>query len=156
MFTPSWLRSSVVLGCALALGACGSAATSPSPATTALVTAGLGAGTFASTKAMTSQANACGNFTWTITQATSTSVSGTFAATCNGTTPVSGAGSATATLSGTSIVWNGNASASVPGNSNCALTLSGTVELSGTDLRIAYAGSTCFGPVSGAEVIAKK
>jgi hypothetical protein len=44
----------------------------------------------------------------------------------------------------------------VPGNSNCAVALSGTMEITPGGFRIPYSGTTCLGPVSGTEVLAPK
>ena len=154
------LRRIAALAGLMAATACGTmpaASTAPTAnATASLVTAGLGVGTFSSTKAVSSQANTCGGFTWTVTGATATSVTGTFAATCNGTLTVAGAGTATATLSGASITWTGAATASIPGNNACAINLTGSLQVSGTTLTISYSGTTCFGPVSGTETLIRK
>ena len=128
-------------------------ATSP---TSASLTSSLGLGTYTSTSGGGAQANSCTNFQWTINQVTATGVSGSFSATCNGTVNVSGTGSANATISGNGITWSGTATGSVPGNSNCSIALSGTVEVTSTGLRIPYSGTTCFGAVSGTELLGKK
>ena len=120
------------------------------------MTSGLGIGTWSSTKSMASQQGTCGGFTWTITSLTATAVSGSFSATCNGSVQMSGSGSAQATLSGGKINWTGTAVASVPGNNNCAVALSGTLDITPTGFGISYSGTTCLGPVSGTEVLARK
>jgi hypothetical protein len=73
---------------------------------------------------------------------------------CLHTLPVSG--SATAALSGTSITWTATGTAMAPGNVSCAASLSGTVEISATQIRVPYTGTTCLGPVSGAEILQVK
>ncbi len=155
----STLLSAAALAALWATVACGGMATSPSMMmnSTSMMTSGLGVGTWASTKAMPSQAGTCGGFTWTITSFTATSVTGTFSATCNGTTPMSGTGSAQATLAGNGTInWTGTATAAVPGNNNCAVALSGTVSPAATGVSITYSGTTCLGPVSGTEILGPK
>jgi hypothetical protein len=154
------LRRFAIVAGLVGVTACGTmpaASTSPTSNTiTSLVTAGLGTGTFSSTKAVSPQANTCGGFSWSITGVTANSVTGTFSATCNGTLPVAGTGTATASISGSSITWTGAANASIPGNSNCAINLTGSVQVSGMTLTIPYSGTTCFGPVSGTETLTKQ
>jgi hypothetical protein len=97
----------------------------------------------------------CGNFQYEITSQTPTSIAGTFTAVCGGGLTVSG--SATGQLNGTSVPYTVNASASMPGISNCPIALTGTgaVEDNGRTLRLPYSGTTCLGPVSGTEVLRK-
>jgi hypothetical protein len=142
----------------LSAAGCGSVSstTSPTIATTSLLTTGLGGGsTWVSTSNTTTQ-NTCTQFRWAISNASLTSVSGSFSATCYGNVPVAGTGSAQATVSGSTISWSGSGTASVPGNATCAIVLTGSVELNGTQIRIPYSGTTCLGPVSGTEVLGKQ
>ena len=69
---------------------------------------------------------------------------------------MSGSGSAQATLGANGISWSGSGVASVPGNASCAISLSGTAEITASGFKIPYSGTTCLGPVSGTETLGKK
>jgi hypothetical protein len=80
---------------------------------------------------------------------------GDFSATCNG---VDFSGFANGTLTGTTVAWGANgtaAGASLP-QSPCAITLTGTAQLSPSSIAVPYTGSTCMGPVSGTQTLNKK
>jgi len=117
----------------------------------------LASGTWASTKALPAQGpqGTCGDFTWNIVNISATSASGSFAATCNG-VAMSGSGSAQATLSASGINWNSTGTASVPGNTNCAIALGGTLAFSPSGVVITYSGTTCLGAVTGTETLGRK
>ena len=154
------LLPAAALAALIGTAACGyKTATAPTQNTAAasLLNTSLKTGTFSSTQSAGSQQGTCGGFSWTISSITATSVSGNFSATCNGSVPMNGSGSAQATLgSNGTINWTGTAIASVPGNSNCAVALSGTLEPALTGFKISYSGTTCLGPVSGTETLGPK
>lgn len=126
-----------------------SAASPTSPSGTS-VNGLLGTWTSASTGIIPSPSS-CTNFHWTPSQMTPNSAQGAFSATCAGGLNVSG--TAHGSLSGTTITWSANATASTPEISSCAISLTGTGELSADTIRVPYSGNTCLGPVSGVEVL---
>jgi hypothetical protein len=65
------------------------------------------------------------------------------------------AGTAHGTLSGTTVTWAADATGTGPGGAVCPVALTGTATFDGTQFRIPYTGTTCLGPVSGAEVLRK-
>jgi len=96
----------------------------------------------------------CVDFKWNATEQTGSSAKGSFSATCAGDLKVQG--TASGTLSGTTIAWSANGTAVSPTVPTCAITLTGTAELTATSIRVPYNGNTCLGPVSGVEVLNKK
>lgn len=146
------LLLAATLGAALASAGCSnllsSTPTSPSVVAPAAL---LSTGSYASVASDTTSQTVCTNFKWQVTDATLTSVSGTFTATCYGTLQV--AGTAQATLSGTVISWTASATTSTPAFPVCTASLSGTVEIGTNQIRVPYTGTTCLGPVSGAEIL---
>ena len=96
----------------------------------------------------------CTDFKWNPTEQTTTSAKGSFSASCAGDLKV--AGTATGTLTNGVISWAANATATAPGNTSCAIALTGTAELGVESIRIPYSGSTCLGSVSGVEILNKK
>ncbi len=136
----------------LALAGC-SRTTSTSPSTNSPITSGFSAGVWAS--ALTNRAaSTCTEFRWTIAEVTPARASGTFTAVCNGATALTG--TAQGTLSGSSIAWTATATASLPAQPSCAISLSGTIEFLGTTVRLIYSGTTCLGPVSGTEFLVRQ
>jgi len=143
----------LILAAAGASAACFDFATKTSPTPSASTLLG---GTWSTTQSLPgvtgSLQDSCVNFQWTVTSFTGTSGSGTFSATCLGNMQV--ACSASGTLSGSTLNWSANATASVPGNPSCAISISGTATLEANNqIRIPYSGTTCLGPVSGTEII---
>jgi hypothetical protein len=66
------------------------------------------------------------------------------------------AGSASGTLTGSTVNWSANATGTIPGQASCAIALTGTATLEANNrIRIPYSGTTCLGPVSGTEIIAR-
>jgi hypothetical protein len=122
-----------------------------SPTSTAPIL--LVTGPWASISTATTLTNTCTDFHWTITDVTGAEGTGTFTAKCMGTVQVSG--TAHGTLSGTTVTWSAEATGTTPGGAACPATLTGTATFDGTQFRIPYTGTTCLGPVSGAEVLRK-
>ncbi len=122
----------------------------PAPTT---VTAQLMNGSWASVSSTTTLANTCTDFRWTITEISGTAGSGTFTAKCMGTMVVTGM--ASGTLSGTTVTWTASGAGNSGATGTCAFSLSGTATFDGTQFRIPYTGTTCLGPVSGAEILRK-
>ena len=96
-------------------------------------------------------AESCTNFTWAVTSFTGTTGSGTFAATCFGNMQI--AGSASGTINGSNIAWAANATAALPGQATCAISLSGTATLQTDRITIPWTGTVCGTPLSGTETV---
>jgi hypothetical protein len=94
----------------------------------------------------------CTDFKWNVTEQTELSAKGSFSATCTGDLKVTGTAQGQFTTSGT-IAWSGEANATAPGITSCAIKLSGTAELQVDSIRIPYSGDTCLGKVSGVEIL---
>lgn len=122
--------------------------TNPTPVSTQLTT-----GQWSSISSSTSLTNTCTDFRWTITEISGNTGSGTFTAKCLGTMTVSG--TARGTLVGDTVTWTADGVGTTPGAPSCPISLSGTATYDGTQFRIPYSGTTCLGPVSGAEVLRK-
>ena len=114
----------------------------------------LSTGQWSSISSATTLTNTCTDFKWTITEVAGASASGTFTATCLGNMHV--AGTAHGTLTGTTVAWTAEATGTTPGLVTCPISLTGTAEFDGTQIRIPYSGTTCLGPISGAEILRKK
>ena len=125
----------------------GSPTTTPSPSTQ------MSTGSWSSISSSTTLTNTCTDFRWTITEITGTTAKGTFTAVCLGTMQI--AGTANGTLTGDTVAWTANAVGTTPGAPSCPISLTGTATFDGTQFRIPYTGTTCLGPVSGAEVLRK-
>ena len=98
--------------------------------------------------------DSCGNFQYQITNQTGNSITGTFSGLCGQDIAITG--QASGQLNGASVPLTVTGSATLPNTPTpCAFTLSGTgtVEDNGNTLRIPFNGTTCFGPVSGVEVL---
>jgi hypothetical protein len=91
----------------------------------------------------------CTDFQWNVTDQTTTSAGGSFSATCAGELKLSG--TARGVLSGSAITWTAQGNATAPGLTSCAITLTGTAELTSNSIRVPYSGDTCLGKVSGVE-----
>jgi hypothetical protein len=98
--------------------------------------------------------SSCTDFKWTVSEQTTTSAKGSFSASCAGDLKLSGSAQGSFTTSGT-IAWSANANAAAPGLTSCAVSLSGTAELTVDSIRIPYSGDTCLGKVSGVEIVRK-
>ena len=110
-------------------------------------------GQWVSISSVTTLTNTCTDFHWTITDVSGTSGSGTFTARCMGTMPVSG--TAHGTLSGTTVTWSAAATGTAQSGGACQVSLTGTATFDGTQFRVPFTGTTCLGPVAGAEVLRK-
>ena len=97
--------------------------------------------------------SSCSAFQYQINSQTTSSIAGTFSATCAGGVQISG--NATGQLNGTAVIIAITGNAMIAGVLPCAFSLSGNgdVEDNGNTLRLPYSGTTCFGPVSGTEVL---
>jgi len=143
----------VALAAALASAACLDSL-SPTTPETSTVMASVSTGTYASASLDTRTDQVCTNFQWTITNVTATGMAGTFSALCNGTMRVTG--TARGSLSGTTVTWVASGNAVTPTTSVCAVSLTGKAEISRTQIRVPYTGTTCMGPVSGTEILIRK
>ena len=99
--------------------------------------------------------SSCTDFKWNVTEQTAASAKGSFSATCANDLKVTGTAQGAFTTAGT-IAWSGQANATAPGLTSCAVTLNGTAELMVDSIRIPYAGDTCLGKVSGVETLRKR
>ena len=111
------------------------------------------AGTYRSITSVTSipSADSCTNFSWSVTEKTSNSAKGNFSASCQDNT-VQVSGTAEGTQTGNDIVFLVNATA-VSGGVSCAISLSGTAVVETNQIRVPYTGTSCFGNVSGTEIL---
>ncbi len=125
--------------------------TSPTSGTPS-VSALMGTWTSASTNIIPAPSS-CTNFKWIASDQTTTSAKGSFSATCAGDLNVNG--TAQGTLTGSTITWSATATASTPSIPSCPVQLNGTAELGVDSIRVPYTGTTCLGPVSGVEVLAR-
>lgn len=94
--------------------------------------------------------DSCTNFTWAVTEKTANSAKGNFSALCAGNVQV--AGTAQGTQTGNNIVFQVNATAT-SGTVVCAIALSGTAVIETNQVRVPYTGTSCFGNVSGTEIL---
>lgn len=100
--------------------------------------------------------SSCTNFKWNATEKTATSAKGSFSATCAGDLQVSGTAEGALSPGSASLIgWQAAGTASAPGLTNCAISLTGTAELGVDSIRIPYEGTTCLGKVSGVETLRK-
>jgi hypothetical protein len=106
------------------------------------------AGSWSSTNLIPSPST-CTDFQWNVTDQTATSAGGSFSATCAGELKLSG--TARGVLSTSVITWTAQGNATAPGLTSCAITLTGTAELTSNSIRVPYSGDTCLGKVSGVE-----
>ena len=98
-------------------------------------------------------ASSCTDLEWAITEQNGSTYSGTFTVRCDGGIVLSG--TATGTLTNTVLNINATGNAVIPGAASCPFTLSGSASFIGDDIHINYVGSSCLGPINGAEVLAK-
>lgn len=125
------------------------AASITGPSASDLSVSALG-GTYRSITSIPS-ADSCSNFTWSVTEKTSNSAKGTFSASCQN-NAIQVAGTAQGTQSGSSIVFQVDATAVASGLS-CAITIGGTAVIEPGQVRVPYSGTSCFGNVSGTEIL---
>lgn len=92
-------------------------------------------------------AKSCGDFQWTVTSDTGTAIAGDFSLTCG---KITASGHASGQLNGPVEI---SGSGSLPGLPPCNFSLTGTASAGDDALRITYSGTTCLGPVSGAETL---
>jgi hypothetical protein len=119
------------------------------PSTSQLAVTTL-AGTYRSISSIPT-ADSCTNFAWTVTEKTSNSAKGNFSASCQNNT-LQVAGTAQGTQTGNNIVFLVNATA-VSSGVSCAISLSGTAVVETNQVRVPYTGTSCFGGVSGTEIL---
>ncbi|MDQ3171793.1 MAG: hypothetical protein M3Q55_16785 [Acidobacteriota bacterium] len=96
-------------------------------------------------------ADSCTNFSWTVTEKTSTSAKGNFSASCQN-NALQVAGTAQGTQTGNNIAFVVNATATAAGVA-CPISLSGTAVIETNQVRVPYTGTSCFGAVSGTEIL---
>jgi hypothetical protein len=108
------------------------------------------AGTYRSITSIPS-AESCTNFSWSVTEKTSNSARGNFSASCQNNT-IAVAGTAQGTQTGNNIAFQVNATATSAGVS-CNISLSGTAVVETNQVRVPYTGTSCFGNVSGTELL---
>lgn len=108
------------------------------------------AGTYRSISSIPT-ADSCTNFAWTVTETTANSAKGNFSASCQNNT-IQVAGTAQGTQTGNNIVFLVNATAVALGVS-CAISLNGTAVVETSQVRVPYTGTSCFGNVSGTEIL---
>ncbi len=108
------------------------------------------AGTYRSISSIPT-ADSCTNFAWTVTEKTSNSAKGNFSASCQNNT-LQVAGTAQGTQTGNDIAFLVNATA-VSSGVSCAISLSGTAVVETNQVRVPYTGTSCFGNVSGTEIL---
>ena len=144
---------------------CGFQHTSSSPLTPTAPTAPIGGGatsapqTYVDTWVSQSlsqlpNASSCTSLQWHVTSQTATTLAGDFSAACGN---VSINGSAEGRLEGTFVPMKANGSASVLNVPACTFSLTGTGNIENNNaIRVEYTGTTCFGPVSGTEVLRRK
>jgi hypothetical protein len=96
-------------------------------------------------------AQSCGNVQWKISSQTGNQMTGDFQAACSG--GITLAGTMAATHSDTTIPWAASGTAT-QGTTSCPFNMTGTGTFQGTsNIDVNYAGTSCFGPVSGSETI---
>lgn len=108
------------------------------------------AGTYRSISSIPT-ADSCTNFAWTVTEKTANSAKGNFSASCQNNT-LQVAGTAQGTQTGNNIAFLVNATAVSTGVS-CAISLTGTAVVETNQVRVPYTGTSCFGNVSGTEIL---
>jgi hypothetical protein len=108
------------------------------------------AGTYRSINSIPSP-DSCTNFAWSVTEKTANSARGTFSASCQNNT-LQVAGTAQGTQTGNNIAFQVNATATSAGVS-CAISISGTAVVETNQVRVPYTGTSCFGNVSGTEIL---
>ena len=119
------------------------------PSTGQLAVSTLG-GTYRSISSLPAP-DSCTNFSWSVTEKTSNSARGNFSASCQNNT-LQVAGTAQGTQTGQNIVFQVNATATSSGVS-CAISISGTAVVEPSQVRVPYTGTSCFGNVSGTEIL---
>ena len=120
--------------------------TTPTPVSTTLTT-----GQWTSISSATTMTNTCTDFRWTVTEVTATDANGTFTAKCMGTMQVTG--TAHGILSADTVTWTAQGTGTTTAGSSCAIALAGSATFDGTQIRIPYSGTTCLGPIAGAEIL---
>ena len=120
-----------------------------SPSTSQLAVSTL-AGNYRSITSIPSP-DSCTNFVWSVTEKTANSARGSFSASCQNNT-LQVAGTAQGTQTGQNIAFQVNATATSAGVS-CAISISGTAVVETNQVRVPYTGTSCFGNVSGTEIL---
>lgn len=99
-------------------------------------------------------ASTCTDFKWDVSEQSATSAGGSFSATCAGELKLTG--TARGVLSASTITWTAQGNATASGLTSCAISLTGTAELTTDSIRVPYAGDTCLGKVSGVENLRRR
>lgn len=120
-----------------------------SPSTSQLAVSTL-AGNYRSISSIPSP-DSCTNFVWSVTEKTANSARGNFSASCQNNT-LQVAGTAQGTQTGQNIAFQVNATATSAGVS-CAISITGTAVVETNQVRVPYTGTSCFGNVSGTEIL---
>ncbi|MEX2270798.1 MAG: hypothetical protein WD690_04975 [Vicinamibacterales bacterium] len=96
-------------------------------------------------------ADSCTNFAWSVTEKTATSARGNFSASCQNNT-LQVVGTASGMQTGNNIQFLVAATATSAGVS-CNISLNGTAVIETNQVRVPYTGTSCFGNVSGTEIL---
>ena len=97
-------------------------------------------------------AGSCTELEFTFTEQDGAVASGTFRATCAGGVELTGTASGTYVDGLMTVTASGTASAL---GVQCPFTLSGTARVTNDQIEIDYSGTSCLGPASGSEVLAR-
>lgn len=108
------------------------------------------AGTYRSISSIPT-ADSCTNFSWSVTEKTANSARGNFSASCQNNT-LQVAGTAQGTQTGQNIAFQVTAIATASGVS-CNISISGTAVVETNQVVVPYSGTSCFGNVSGTEIL---
>ena len=96
-------------------------------------------------------ASDCTELEWTITEQNGSTYAGQFKATC--TQGIELEGTATGILVDDVLDIDASGTATLPGVTSCAFTLTGTARLQGEAIHVDYSGNTCLGSISGSELL---
>lgn len=97
--------------------------------------------------------SSCTNFQWNVTSQSSTHIVGNFTAVCLGSANIAGA--ATGNISGTNVTMTITGNGSMPGLASCPFNVVGNGTMQGDVIVVPYTGTTCLGPLSGTQTIAR-
>jgi len=97
--------------------------------------------------------SSCADLQWSISQDDASTYSGSFTATCG--VGIQVEGTLTGLLVDDQITLTGTGTATPQGSTGCDFTLTGTARVVGETILLDYSASTCLGPVSGTEVLAR-
>ena len=106
-----------------------------------------------SSSAPLSTPDSCPDLQWSVSEVDGSTYSGTFTATCGAGVKVEG--TLTGVLVDDQLTLTGVGTATPPGSTGCGFTLDGIARVVGDTIQLDYTGSTCLGPVSGTDVLAR-